>query len=116
MILVVGAAWGVAAYRERTVPDVITLYGNVDVRQVNLGFRVGGRIAELAVDEGDRVKPGDVIAKLDKATYLASLKAAEAQLAGRKRSLKSWRTVRAPRRSSRLPPLSKCSRRLSAMP
>ena len=36
VILVVGAAWGVAAYRERTVPDVITLYGNVDVRQVNL--------------------------------------------------------------------------------
>ena len=87
VILVVGAAWGVAAYRERTVPDVITLYGNVDVRQVNLGFRVGGRIAELAVDEGDRVKPGDVIAKLDKATYLAALKAAEAQLARAKAEL-----------------------------
>lgn len=87
VILIVGAAWGVAAYRERTVPDVITLYGNVDVRQVNLGFRVGGRIAELAVDEGDRVKPGDVIAKLDKATYLAALKAAEAQLARAKAEL-----------------------------
>ena len=29
--------------------------GNIDVRQVNLGFKVEGRIASLAVDEGDEV-------------------------------------------------------------
>lgn len=43
----------------------LTLYGNVDIRQVDLGFRVGGRIAEVLVDEGDKVQTGQPLAKLD---------------------------------------------------
>ncbi len=43
----------------------LTLYGNVDIRQVDLGFRVGGRIAEVLVDEGDRVRKGQPLARLD---------------------------------------------------
>ena len=33
----------------------ITLYGNVDIRQVQLGFRVSGRVAEMSFDEGDSI-------------------------------------------------------------
>lgn len=44
----------------------IILSGNVDIRQVNLGFRVPGKLDKLSVDEGDSVKAGDVIAQLDK--------------------------------------------------
>lgn len=36
----------------------LTLYGNVDIRTVNMSFRVGGRLASLSVDEGDASKPG----------------------------------------------------------
>ncbi|MBS1368613.1 MAG: secretion protein HlyD [Lentisphaeria bacterium] len=85
--VVVGTAWGVAAWRERRPDDRLVLYGNVDVRQVNLGFRIGGRIQALEVDEGDRVKPGETVAVLDNATYLAALKAAEAQLGRAKAQL-----------------------------
>jgi len=85
--LVVGAAWWTAAGRERKEPGVLTLYGNVDVRQVNLGFRVGGRIASLSVDEGDRVKTGETLAALDDATFVAALKGAEARLAKAKAQL-----------------------------
>ncbi|KAF5888107.1 biotin/lipoyl-binding protein, partial [Rhizobium sp. PEPV16] len=45
------------------------LYGNVDIRQVSLGFRVSGRLAELHADEGDVIKSGDVLANLDAAPY-----------------------------------------------
>lgn len=38
--------------------DVLKLYGNVDIRQVDLAFRVPGRIAEVLVDEGDKVEAG----------------------------------------------------------
>ena len=31
----------------------IVLYGNVDVRQVDLGFRVSGRVNEMFFNEGD---------------------------------------------------------------
>ncbi len=47
----------------------LTLYGNVDIRQVNLGFRVSGRIEKMLFEEGDKVKAGDVIAVLDKKPY-----------------------------------------------
>ena len=30
----------------------LTLYGNVDIREVDMGFRVGGRIAGIGVEEG----------------------------------------------------------------
>jgi len=43
----------------------LTLYGNIDIREVTLGFRVSGRIATLLVDEGDSVHEGQVLARLD---------------------------------------------------
>lgn len=43
----------------------ITLYGNVDIREVQLAFQDSGRIARLLVDEGAVVKKGEVIAELD---------------------------------------------------
>jgi HlyD family secretion protein len=42
-----------------------TLYGNVDIREASLAFRVGGRVESLKVDEGALVKAGDVLATLD---------------------------------------------------
>lgn len=60
-------------------PRQAVLYGNVDIRQVSLGFRVSGRIAELRVDEGDSVKAGDVIAKLDAEPFRQAVGAAEAE-------------------------------------
>lgn len=87
VLAVVGVAWWTASERERKDPAVLTLYGNIDVRQVNLGFRVGGRIASLSVDEGDRVKTGETLAALDDATFLAALKGAEARQAQSKAQL-----------------------------
>ncbi len=57
------------------------LYGNVDIRQVDLGFRVSGRLAKMIFEEGDEVKTGDIVAVLDKAPYLADLATAQGQLA-----------------------------------
>jgi HlyD family secretion protein len=51
----------------------LKLYGNVDIRQVELSFRVPGKIAEVRVDEGDRVKAGDGLAALDDRPYRDAL-------------------------------------------
>jgi HlyD family secretion protein len=40
------------------------LSGNVEVTECNVGFKVAGKIAALKVDEGARVKEGDLIAEL----------------------------------------------------
>ncbi|MDE2436747.1 MAG: HlyD family efflux transporter periplasmic adaptor subunit [Sphingomonadales bacterium] len=57
----------------------LKLYGNVEIREVQLGFRVGGRIERLLVDEGDRVTPGQVLAELDTRPLQDKLAGAEAR-------------------------------------
>ncbi len=42
--------------------------GNLELTQVDLSFKVAGRLTELNVREGQWVKKGDVIARLDAAT------------------------------------------------
>ncbi|MEE2527263.1 efflux RND transporter periplasmic adaptor subunit [Hyphobacterium sp. HN65] len=48
-------------------------------RESDLGFESGGRIAEMAVDVGDRVEAGDRLAVLDTSTLRAQIAAADAQ-------------------------------------
>lgn len=43
----------------------LALYGNIDLRQVQLAFNNSERIAAVLVQEGDRVKQGQVLARLD---------------------------------------------------
>ncbi|MGE6782711.1 secretion protein HlyD [Ensifer adhaerens] len=93
LILIAGAATGAWWFE---VPrrlgwvgteETSVLYGNVDIRQVSLGFRVNGRIASLAVDEGDMVKPGDVLATLDAVPFEQAAAAAQADLGALKANL-----------------------------
>src|SRR5215475_945487 len=56
----------------------LMLTGNVEVRQVNLGFKVAGRIKELKVDEGATIAEGQAVASLDRVYFednIAQLKA-----------------------------------------
>lgn len=46
-------------------PNVLKLSGNIELTEVDLSFKGAGRLAELLVDEGDFVKKGQVIARLD---------------------------------------------------
>ncbi|MDP3677012.1 MAG: HlyD family efflux transporter periplasmic adaptor subunit [Novosphingobium sp.] len=57
------------------------LYGNVEIREVELGFRVGGRIAAVLVDEGDKVTPGLELARLDAQPIRDRLAGAQAKVA-----------------------------------
>jgi HlyD family secretion protein len=66
---------------------VLVLQGNVDVREVDLAFQVPGRIDSLAVDEGDRVTAGQVVATLDTGYFEDAVRGARAALAGRKAEL-----------------------------
>ncbi|MDR0640141.1 MAG: efflux RND transporter periplasmic adaptor subunit [Holosporales bacterium] len=43
----------------------IILNGNVEVQNVNVSFRLSGRISKILVEEGDNIKMGDVLAVLD---------------------------------------------------
>jgi HlyD family secretion protein len=46
-------------------PYRLILYGNVDLRQIELSFNNSERIAEVLVEEGDKVRRGQLLARLD---------------------------------------------------
>ncbi|WP_028749191.1 efflux RND transporter periplasmic adaptor subunit [Rhizobium mesoamericanum] len=49
--------------------------------EMNLGFRVAGKITDRRVNIGDHVKPGDLLAAIDPTDYELAVKTAEANLA-----------------------------------
>jgi HlyD family secretion protein len=71
-------AWYVFSHPQEEDTRLV-LFGNIDVRQVNLSFKVDGRIETLAVDEGDTVKEGQVLATLDKRYFCDELRLARAR-------------------------------------
>lgn len=77
------SAWNSVA-GEAPEDGQLVAYGNVDVRQVNLGFPLNGRLVDVFVDEGDRVQPGDVLASLEKGYLEDDLRAAEARVAAQR--------------------------------
>lgn len=72
-----GGAWWWLNRSTEGGPIVLT--GNVEVRQVNLGFKVAGRIQSLKVDEGDAVTEGQVMAQLEKVYFEDSIAQLTAQ-------------------------------------
>ena len=78
--VIAGGTW----WYQRRQDNGLTLYGNVDIRSVNLSFRVGGRLASLAVDEGDAITAGQVLGELDRAPYENALMQAKANVAAAK--------------------------------
>jgi multidrug resistance efflux pump len=69
----------------RTGPAVVT--GFVEADQIRVGSRVGGRVAEVMVEEGDRVQQGQPLFRIDEFDLGQRLAEAQAQLAAHKAEL-----------------------------
>ncbi|WP_237452255.1 HlyD family efflux transporter periplasmic adaptor subunit [Qipengyuania algicida] len=69
----------------------LTLYGNVDIREVDLGFRVGGRINSIEVEEGAAVTAGQLLATLDRSSLESRARQADAQIAAAEANLTKLR-------------------------
>lgn len=64
--------------------------GSVRARtEMNLGFRVSGKITDRRVDIGERVKPGDVLARIDATDYELSVRRAAADLASAEKQVQT---------------------------
>src|SRR6185436_1599239 len=89
MIAAVAVA-GVWLYRTRhqPPPDRLRISGNFELTEVSIAFKTSGKLLERAVNEGDRVTKGMIVARLDRDQLLrqkdreeAALAAVQAQLA-----------------------------------
>jgi HlyD family secretion protein len=99
VVLIVLAVAGVAAvyvYRGMGSNQTgrIVVSGNIELTEVNIAFKTAGRLIERTVDEGDGVKNGQIVARLDRDQLMAQrereaagLESAQTQLAQSETSL-----------------------------
>lgn len=85
VLAIAGAAWWLT--RSQPPGDTLTLYGNVDIRQVALAFDNSERIADMQVEEGDRVRAGQVLARQQTRTLQLEAERAQARASAQEQAL-----------------------------
>jgi HlyD family secretion protein len=73
-MLAVGIRYGL----QRTDDRLVEMSGRIEGYEVDLGAKVGGRLTEITVREGDSVKPDQVVARLDDGELQAQFNTATA--------------------------------------
>ena len=85
-----GAAWWYAHQGGNGGP--LRVFGNVDLRQAELAFHDNERIAAVLVEEGSRVKKGQVLARLDTSRLEPLVAQAAASVAAQKQVFERLKT------------------------
>jgi len=90
LLLLAAAAGGLWRWRmlEQEAPATdLVLFGNVDIRQVELAFNGSERITEMLLQEGQPVKEGQVLARLETYRFRHRVDQADAQLSAQREVL-----------------------------
>jgi HlyD family secretion protein len=80
LLLCAAAAATFSLRSQEAVDGALTLYGNVDIREVDMAFRQGGRLTAMVVEEGDAVTAGQLLAEVDAQPFADALAAADAEV------------------------------------
>ncbi len=65
VVLLSAASSGSCSLWQRGAPASLKLYGNIELTQVDMAFKIAGKLNALQVDEGDDVRGGVVLARLE---------------------------------------------------
>ncbi|MGD2171975.1 MAG: biotin/lipoyl-binding protein, partial [Gammaproteobacteria bacterium] len=76
-----GIYWWLENKRAPVDESTLLLYGNVDIREVRLAFNGSEHVADILVDEGDRVTAGQLVARLHTELLQAAVDRARADVA-----------------------------------
>jgi HlyD family secretion protein len=71
VLLLAGAAVYALRGIGKTPDNRIVVSGNIELTEVNIAFKTAGRLIERNVDEGDAVKKGQIVARLDRDQLVA---------------------------------------------
>lgn len=80
LIILISTACAFLLIKNKKSACELTLYGNIEIRQVDLSFQVGGKIVSLLKEEGDSVKAGELLAIMDDKDYRTNFEKAEADV------------------------------------
>lgn len=78
-LALIGAAATIKYFTSRAATDRIVLSGNIEADEIHIGSKVGGRIAEVLVREGQEVKQGEPLIRFE--AYDLTARRADAQAA-----------------------------------
>jgi HlyD family secretion protein len=93
IVILLAAAVAASVYfyprwKKKTVPvNEVTLSGNIEAHESLVSFKVSGRVAELPVEEGQQVKQGALLAKLENADFQQKVRINEAAVKVREQDL-----------------------------
>jgi HlyD family secretion protein len=76
----------------RSGPSPVRLSGRIEGYETDLGARIGGRVAEVTVREGERVRAGQLLVRLDDDEVRARLRGTQARLATARQQLDQARS------------------------
>lgn len=78
------AVWQMYFTETASSADRLTVYGNVDIREVELAFTVAERVAQVLVEEGETVTNGQLLATLEPSTFGLEVDRATARVEAQK--------------------------------
>ncbi|MBE0657114.1 MAG: efflux RND transporter periplasmic adaptor subunit [Bryobacteraceae bacterium] len=92
VIVAIGGFWAYKAWNGRADEGLIRLSGNIELTEVDIAFKTAGKLVELNADEGDAVKKGQTLARLDAAELERSLERESATVDGARSALAQLET------------------------
>src|ERR1017187_7873378 len=95
ILILVAAGAAIWAFRGmgHTPDNRLIISGNIELTEVAISFKTAGRLIERTVDEGDAVKKGQVIARLDRDQLMAQREREAAGLASSESQLAQAQTA-----------------------
>lgn len=91
LIAVAGAAYWFWEKEKNKDDGTMKLFGNVEIREVLLSFRISGRLETLRFEEGEKVASGDFLAAVDNTPYAIQVQEANAALLAAQANLEKMR-------------------------
>jgi HlyD family secretion protein len=87
LTVIIGGYLSVRSLADRTADHTLRIAGNIEAHESVISFKVPGRILELPVQEGQYVKQGDLLARLDDDDYRQQVSVDEATVHTREAEL-----------------------------
>ncbi len=84
LLIVSGCDFG----KNKGKDGALILYGNIDIREVQLAFQDGGKIRSVLVEEGTQVEAGELLAELDPERFALDVARLQGEVAAQEQTVK----------------------------
>lgn len=94
LVVIAGAVAGVFYFKNHQTPvrNAVRVSGNIEITDVEVGFKIPGRVEKRLLSEGEMFKAGQVVARLDNQDLAQEIAQRKAQVAAAQAALTELKT------------------------